>query len=342
MINYQVNPDAWKSVFAVPSAVVDQHIKLAGAVQLKVLLWFLRHSAEEPDADAISQELGIQRPDVEDALLYWKESGLFVPISKTENSLSAQKETFGKPTPEPAVPSPVSGSIPVPSPPGKSGTPRLLSRPQKADNAFVAKRIKESSEIAFLMQEAQQILGRLINNGESATLLMIHDDFGLPVDVILMLLQYSAGIGKANMRYIEKTAINWAEEEIFTHEKAEQKLRSLDEAARCWRTVESVLGTGRRAPTRSESDLAVRWIRDWNFSREMIREAYERCVNRTGKIHLPYMNKILERWRSQGITTLAQAQEEQNRKNEQQQSSRVSYDIDSFENSGAFDDFIRR
>ncbi len=104
----------------------------------------------------------------------------------------------------------------------------------------------ESDEIRFLMEEAQQILGRLINNGESATLLMLHDDYGLPVDVIIMLIQYAVGIGKGNLRYIEKVAINWADEEIFTHEQAEAKLRLLDERLQAWHTVEQALSLERR------------------------------------------------------------------------------------------------
>ena len=337
-MNYQIDPGAWSSVFAVPGSVVDQHIKLAGAVQLKVLLWFLRHMEESPSADAISQALGIQRPDVEDALLYWKESGLMQQVgsapssSASQNTIARKQET----APKTLVSSPAGSS----SAPSFSSPARILSRPQKPTNAIVAQRMKESSEIALLMQEAQQILGRLINNGESATLLMIHDEFGLPVDVILMLLQYAVAAGKGNMRYIEKTAINWAEEEIFTHDKAEEKLRSLDEAARAWRVVESVLGTGRRAPTQAESDLAVQWLKKWNFSREMIQEAYERCINQTGKINLRYMNKILERWRAQGIFTLEQAKEEQSRKTQAKE--KASYDIAAFENSGVFDDFSGR
>ena len=85
--------------------------------------------------------------------------------------------------------------------------------------------------------------------------------------------------------------------------------------------------------------MASQWVRGWKFSREMIREAYERCVNQTGKINLRYMHKILERWNREGISTLSEALQEQARKAEKSRDSRTSYDIESFENSGAFDDF---
>lgn len=346
---YQIDPDAWQSVFAVPSVLVDKHLKLAGAVQLKVLLWLLRHSGQELNLEAISHSLGISPPDAADAMLYWQECGLILKGQKgIPSGFTAQEPAVSKevntvePRPEPVAAATVTAEENPPAVTRPARSSRILSRPHKADNAFVAKRMQESPDIAYMMQEAQQILGRLINNGESATLLMIHDDFGLPVDVIIMLLHYAAGINKANMRYIEKTAMNWADEEIFTHQKAEEKLRRLDEEAKAWRTVESVLGTGHRSPTQNESEMASQWIRNWKFSREMIREAYERCVNQTGKINLRYMHKILERWNREGITTLSQAAQEQAKKAEKNRESKTSYDIDSFENSGVFDDFGRR
>lgn len=194
----------------------------------------------------------------------------------------------------------------------------------------------------MLMQESQVILGRLINNGDSSTLLMMHDYLGLPTDVILMLLQYTVSIGKSNMRYIEKAAINWADEEINTHEKAEEKIRRLNESSKAWGVVEQTLGIARRSPTKQETELASRWINEWRFSPDMIREAYERCVNQTGKLSLRYMHKILERWQREGILTLEQARREQEQKSaarREQEENRVSYDIDSFERSGAFDSF---
>ncbi len=50
-MSFSINLGNWNSVFAVPSAVVDEHIKLAGSAQLKVLLWVLRHAGEEFSAE---------------------------------------------------------------------------------------------------------------------------------------------------------------------------------------------------------------------------------------------------------------------------------------------------
>ena len=76
-MEYRMNLGAWNSVFAVPCEVVDRHLKLAGALQLKVLLWALRHSGEAFTTAALAEATGASEADVRDAMLYWTENGLF-------------------------------------------------------------------------------------------------------------------------------------------------------------------------------------------------------------------------------------------------------------------------
>ena len=52
--------------------------------------------------------------------------------------------------------------------------------------------------------------------------------------------------------------------------------------------------------------------------------------------------RMIERWQREGIHSLEQARREQEEKSaarREQEENRVSYDIDSFERSGAFDSF---
>ena len=334
-MSYSVNLGAWNSVFAVPCSVVDQNLKLAGSVQLKVLLWALRHAGEPFEAQDVASALGIDRADVGDALLYWKESGLF--SGGGPGVAQTQGEPAAKSADQTDLPPEGSASAVEPR--------RVLSRPQKPDSEFVAKRIGESTEISCLMQSAQQVLGRLISGGESATLLMIHDEFGLPSDVIIMLLQYTASIGKANMRYIEKTAMNWADEEINTHERAEERLRRLTECRQAWRQVEQAVGIPHRAPSTKEEAFADVWVSQWKFSVDMIREAYDRAVDATGKFSASYMNRILERWKKSGISTVRQAEQEKMERavaRKGGKNSSFSKDLEEFERSGVFDNFDRK
>jgi DnaD/phage-associated family protein len=339
-MSFSINLGAWNSVFAVPCSVVDDDLKLAGSVQLKVLLWVLRHAGEPFEAENIADALGIDRADVGDAMLYWQETGLISAegsvLSPADAGNAAQADAV------PFQPEKQAQAKPEEKP------KRILSRPQKPDSEFVAKRIAESEEIACLMQSAQEILGRLISGGDTATLLMIHDDFGLPSDVIIMLMQYAVSIGKANMRYIEKVAMNWADEEVNTHEKAEERLRLLAENQKAWRTVEQAIGISHRAPSKREASSAPVWVNEWKFSPEMIREAYDRTIDGTGKYQPVYMNSILERWHEAGISTPKQAADDRIERTASHKSGRsrsaksekgkdLTFDIDEYERTSIYD-----
>lgn len=345
-MSFSMNLGAWNSVFAVPCSVVDDNLKMAGSVQLKVLLWALRHAGEPFEAENIADALGIDRADVGDAMLYWQETGLIVSdgsvISPAPGKNAPQKETV-----------PFQPEVKQVSEPEEDDKPkRVLSRPQKPDSAFVAKRIGESEEIACLMQSAQEILGRLISGGDSATLLMMHDDFGLPSDVIIMLMQYAVSIGKSSMRYIEKVAINWADEDITTHEKAEERLRLLSEKQKAWHTVEQAIGISHRAPSKREETFAPVWVDEWKFSPAMIREAYDRTIDGAGKYQTAYMNSILERWHKAGIATPKEAADEQmehsapqksgkKRSSQPETQKQYTFDIDEYERTSFYDNMKR-
>ena len=74
-MEYSLDIGAWNSVFAVPCALVDQHIKLAGKEQLQVLLWFLRHGGKSFSPDDLAGALGISADSALDALEYWGRPG---------------------------------------------------------------------------------------------------------------------------------------------------------------------------------------------------------------------------------------------------------------------------
>lgn len=336
-MSFSIDLGCWNSVFVVPCDVVDKHIKLAGSAQLKVLLWILRHSGENFTVDDLGVSLSMNKADVNDAMQYWIETkiitennGIIEPAKdnlKTVDLKCNNNENRN-----------LQGSILKDN---KRFMSRSVSRPQKPDSEFLAKRISESEEIAFLMQEAQVILGKPISTGDSATLLMLHDTDGLPVDVIIMLLQYAVSVGKGHMRYIEKVGIRWADEGIDSLEKAEKKIRYLSDMKKAWSIVEKITGIEHHSPTLNEKKFADKWVNEWNFTDDMIREAYERCVDNTGRFTFKYTDKILERWLKMNIKNIKEANEEKNaskRSKLKQENNKPSYDIEAYEKRNIFGD----
>lgn len=328
-LRYCVKLGEWGSVFAVPSSVVDRHIKLVGSSQLKVLLWILRNADKEFSEEEMAGVLSIHQEEIRDSINYWVESGLL----KRENSNLVPQEEQNEDKEKPLNYEKEEKAKII------KDKPRATSRMLTPDSSYIAERIKSSKEIEVLMQEAQLILGRPISIGDSALLIMLLDNEGLPIDVILMIIQYAVSIGKANMRYIEAVGISWAREEIDTLEKAEKKIKSLSETMKAWRDFEQIIG-GSRQPTAREEEAVNRWYNMWNYNTEMIKEAYEICINSNGKYVLKYMDGIISRWHKEGIISLNQLKDEKNKHNKKFKNVKEepSYDIEEYEKYNIFDE----
>lgn len=322
-MEYTLQMGLWNSVFAVPTALVDRYLKLAGKEQLQVLLWMLRHPGEAVSTEELSAELGLDQDSVLDAVEYWVQEGLL--LGKEGQLIPAPVEDSPCPVPSVSAPSPKELNT---LPPKK----RLL----KPDTQHLTARMGESPEIRFLMQEAETTFGKTISPAMAATLLTVCDDYGLPVEVVVMLIHYAKEVGKTGTSYIDSVARDWAQSGIFTLEAAENKLQDLDQRRQAWAKVQSAAGLPRRSPSKKEEEAAFRWVWQWKFTGEMLSAAYERCVDNTGKFNVSYIDKILEGWHKNGVRNLQELEALDAKKKEDRENAKT-YDIEELEKMSFFD-----
>ena len=343
-MEYKMNLGSWNSVFAVPGDIVDKHLRLAGAAQLKVILWTLRHAGEEFTIDDISSALYMSAADVRDSMLYWKETGIIcenegvIEPSQPEIITAAKPSAPVESVPETAAVQQKEVSVsPAEEKNEKEKKPsRALSRPEKPDINYLTERMNNDDGVMFLMHTADDIFGRPTSNNEKETLLLIHEYDGIPVEVLVMLMQYACGIGKNNIRYIEKMAINWADNEITTLERAEEMIRKLTSGRSAAGIVQRLFETEPHSPTEKEIKLSDTWLNEWKFPPELVRYAYEICVDAKGKYIPGYVNRVLERWHNAGIGTMEQAKADQTvSKKTEPKEKKPTYDIERFESTNA-------
>ena len=86
---FSIDLGPYNAVFAVPTALVDTHMRLAGAVQLKVLLYLLRHAGHPVQEEEMAQSLGVSAADIKDALFYWQQAGLLPSAQEDTEPASA-------------------------------------------------------------------------------------------------------------------------------------------------------------------------------------------------------------------------------------------------------------
>ena len=289
---YRWNPDSMTRVFALPAQVVDKHIRLAGAKQLKVLLWLACGGEGRFDADACAADIGGSAADCADALQYWAECGL---LQSAEGDGKAVAEAAAEAPDRPQAPAAPPKAAPAPRP-----------RAVKPQFQEVLKRQKESEEFAYLLDTASARLGRPISHGDMETLLYLYDTAGLPIEVILMVLAYAVAAGKLNMRYVEKVALDWADQGIDTIAAAEQHLLRLERRDQAGARVQALLQP-ERPLTAAQKETAEKWLHEWRMADGLIQLAAKLCQAKIGKLNLAYVDKILESWHQDGVDTLEKA-----------------------------------
>lgn len=299
-MDYTLNPSAFMSgIFPVPDLLVDENIRLASVVQLKVILYILRNSRQEISKEKISEALSIDPYDVSDAMVFWAERGLLmkqgdVPALPSVAAQTASAEAVTNVRIEKQNEAPVKA-------PKKVVADIPSSRPSHEQ---VAARCKESEELVHLFREVQLALGKTVGYEGQATLLMMHDTYGLPIEVILMAVEYAVSKNKTGFAYIGRIGKTWSENEIDTIEAAEQYILEHDEINEVWNKLRSLTEINNINPTEKQHRYLVCWVKEYGYDVNIIYQAYEESVNNTGKFNMPYMDKIIRTWHEFGVKTV--------------------------------------
>ena len=275
------------SAFAVPGDVADHFLRLADAVQLRVLLYLLRHEGAAPAQ--IAAFLHITEEQAEEALAFWVQAD----VLRTDQA-EAGKFPFAPPAPAlqetPAVPA-----------------VQQSSREVKLDPTEIADALGHSQTLRDLFSHSEKILGKPLSHMEQRSLLWLHQYIGMPGEVLLMLLRYCVSIGKYSASYLEAIAVRWAEQDIMTMPQAEEAItqmqQSHDYTARLRRMFEM-----KRSPTTQQKKYIDAW-RAAGYSMELLQYAYELTIENIEKLNFKYINTILTGWAEQGITTPEQAKQ---------------------------------
>lgn len=293
-MKYKINTAVYGNVFTVPALVTDKYLKLSSASQLKTLLWIFRNPGKEIAPEIISRDIGYSQTDITDALTVLCEWGIL-------NSEETEQRIPGK-----------DGSIPeeeVQTGLKKKHPENKTVHPTALTNEQIIKRCNESPEIKNFFSEIQSLIGKTIGYSSESILLNLFDHYGLPLEVIYMLVDYCVSVGKANFSYIQKVGIDWGEREIDTIEKAADQINILRSCDTLWNKFAKAAGIQTSKPTSVQSAYIRTWTTDMKFNLDMIYAAYEETMNHTGKISFPYMNKVLTNWFNSGIRTVSDVEQ---------------------------------
>ena len=173
----------------------------------------------------------------------------------------------------------------------------------------VVQAVDTDNSFRALYGEVQRLLGRALNIEELKILLGFVRYLNMPGEVIQMLICYCKDRARRrgssrnpSLRTIEKEAYAWAERGIDSIEEASAFIQAQNVRASRLSQLMNALQIRGRNLTPAEERYAQSWL-EMGFDNEAISMAYERTCLNTGGLNWAYMNKILQRWHSQGLHT---------------------------------------
>lgn len=297
---------------------IDHFMEDANEAQLQVYLYLLRmiHANLPVSVSDIAGKFKHSEKEVLRALKYWELQKLIsLEFDEDKNLTGIRMERMPREACAAQVqPSPASTSVSAPdaafgaangtsmsSAPAQAvsepaGTeqadiPSIYIKPTyTADQLRAFKQQEGSAQLLFI---AETYVGKQLSPNDIRTIYFMSDVLHFSDDLIDYLIQCCVERGKRDFRYIEKVAINWAEEGITTPKQA-QKV-----AARYDKSVYSIMNALGKSgnPTAKEMEFIKRWVNEYGFSNDIIVEACDRTVLATDKHRFEYAESILSSWK---------------------------------------------
>jgi DNA replication protein DnaD len=278
---------------AIPTEVIDKHLKLAPVASFKVLLFIFRNPDCSADSEQISVCTGLSRQDVEDCLSYWEDAGVITVDSHVDELLKKSAMANAK-----------VADMPKEEVEPKKTVAKVRSLPvKKPTQREIALRIAQEPELTLVYNEAQGILGTF-GYDTQALILMIYDYYGFPPEVIITLLQHQKCENKVSSAAIKGRAEDWAKRGIDTLEEVEKELLSLEKINTTYEQIKGEAGLEGSSLSPRVAKYLREWAVNWNCSGELIAYALKES-NKT----FSDANKLLKKWANSGITTPEEAME---------------------------------
>lgn len=306
---YNIEVRNWGRVFTVPCSVVDEYLKNADPEFLKVLLCVLSWGSSKISTEQIHELSGVSENEIEDALIFWNDKEIIC--------LSGFKNSDGF---TPTISKKLNDNIP-----NKSKTPSSLasavSIPQNEKKraetvaytpSEIANLISNNVELQYFFDAIQTVMKKIINNSEQRGFIYIYEYYAFDVPSILLLADYCVNLGKGSIAYIKSVAKDWHERNINSYSDVEKEIIRLTKVHSYECKVASAFGiTSKLTPKQKD------FISDWqskNVSIELVELAYQRCMDNTSKLVFKYIDTIIQKWYSNGIKTIEQAENENKNK----------------------------
>lgn len=286
-------------VLILPAKALEK-LNAASEVELKVLLKLAACGSGSDILPAtLAAELGLDESTLNSAISFWRGVGILQTDAQTAVSHLSARSEDGR------LPASGTPKVQVNTRAGKDGRKVTTVQTDEMPH-YTAEEITrifaENSDLSGMIDECQNILGKIFNPTEVNKLLALTEYYRLEFDYVVLLCYHCKKIGKASVPYVDRMAKSLWQEGIVTTEALEERLALLSSAADLGSAFRQLSGAGGRSFTEKEMKFFTQWSK-WQVTAELLKLAYEVTVDNTGAPSMPYINKVLSNWQEAGYRT---------------------------------------
>lgn len=155
-------------------------------------------------------------------------------------------------------------------------------------------------DVKMLLYVVQKYLEKTLNSTETNIILYIYSELGFSVELIEYLVEYCVSNNHKDMKYIEKVALNWHENNVATVDEA-KRIVSVNN----FYPVLKAFGLSGRNPATVERAFIVKWKDEYGFDMDIIVNACNRTMDAIHQPSFQYADSILQRWMKKGVKSVA-------------------------------------
>ena len=300
------------SATSVSNVFIDEYMSDANGEFVKIYLFLLRHLSNANanfTLSEIADRFEHTEKDVKRALCYWERMQLLhLDYDKEENLIGIQLmdapskdnvvETMSSAEASTAASNEATQTTSATDTDSAEQASTVV--PRKDYSPDELQQFMEQEAVAELLFIAEQYLGRTLTITDLNAIFYWYDGLKLSTDLIEYLIEYCVSKGHSSIRYLEKVALSWAENQYQTVEQAKLASGQYNQA---YNTVMKALGITGRSLVSSETAYIDNWRTNYGFSTEMIQLACNKTIQAIHEPSFEYTDRILSNWKASGITT---------------------------------------
>jgi DnaD/phage-associated family protein len=165
---------------------------------------------------------------------------------------------------------------------------------------------RQNYRIKDMFEYIRKLYGREPAPNDMFTYLDWIDDYGMPPELVILLVEDCCSRGKKDMPYLKQVAKNWFDAGINSLEKANEYTERHKEKWQKYSKVLNFLRIGRQ-PTSVEEKMLYKWFYEYSYSEEVILRACSLTAN-TMKPSFSYLDKIITEWNNKGLKTIQEVE----------------------------------